>query len=148
MREAIASGAWLVPVLAYGENDVYHVSTVDPESRLGYLTTLIKRHLGFAVPQFSGRTMFYKRGGLMPRRTPINVVVGKPLPPPTRDGTAPFRPEYDRAERSRPTNDDARILDAHHRAYINALEELYQSTKDALWNVPGRKRSESLKILK
>ena len=30
VREAIAAGASLVPVLAYGENDLYHVGRAEP----------------------------------------------------------------------------------------------------------------------
>ena len=50
--------------------------------------------------------------------------------------------------RSKPLNDDARLLDAQHQAYIDALKALYQSTKDAPWNRPGLRRTETLTLLK
>ena len=162
VREAIAAGACLVPVLAYGENDVYKVSERDPHSTEARLLALVRRHLGFAIPRFHGRTIFFKNGGLLPRRAPITVVVGKPLPPPVRPGgnSAPFAPKFDKSTDTSatglgkarrgslpPLNEDARILDAHHRAYVDALRQLYQSTKNQPWNAPGISRQESLMII-
>ena len=149
VREAITAGASLVPVLAYGENDVYHVSEIAPDSAAAAFAGFVKRLTGFVIPRFSGRTIFYKGGGMMPNRVPITCVVGRPIPPPPRPADAPpFAPLFDKADKSRPLNDDAQLLNAQHRAYIDALMELYQSTKNAPWNRPGLCRTESLELLK
>ena len=150
VREAISAGACLVPVLAYGENDLYRIhGELAPDSPFAKLTGFVRKYLGFAIPRFSGRTMLFKSGGLMPLRTPVTVVVGKPLPPPPRpDPSEPFVPVFDKADKTRPLNEDARVLDAHHKQYVALLKDLYQTTKNVPWNTPGLNRIESLRILK
>ena len=49
VREAIAAGACLVPILAYGENDVYRVFESAPDSAVGRLQAVLKRTVGFTV---------------------------------------------------------------------------------------------------
>ena len=71
-----------------------------------------------------------------------------PPPPLDEAARASFCPRYERTKEAAPLNDDARLVDAHHRAYVDALLGLYQAHKDAQWNAPGLKREESLKIAK
>ena len=155
VREAIKAGAHLVPVLAFGENDVYHTVRLDPsassiDAAIATGQQRLKRLAGFTVPMFRGRSLFFKDVGLMPHRLPINVVCGAPIPPPPLDGAAraAFAPKFERAKDGAPLNDDARLLDAHHQTYVHALKALYEAHKDAAWNAPGLAREESLKIAK
>ena len=100
---------------------------------------------GVAVPLFTGRSVFFKSLGVMPRRCPVVVVVGKPISPPTIDGV--FSPKIDRAS-ERPLNDHGKILMEWHSKYVSALEELYHEYKDAPWNSPGKRRQHSMSIVR
>ena len=150
VREAIKANANLVPVLAYGENDLYKTIHLDKESFGGKLQRAFKKVAGFNMPLFVGRSMFVKSGGFMPRRTPLTIVVGKPLPPPPIDEARrkSFKPKFEPTGDRAPANDDGVLCEEHHRAYVNALLELYNSTKNMPWNAPGLARNESLRIFK
>jgi len=155
VREAIKAGAHLVPVLAFGENDLYHTVQLHPKSSrrdalIVSAQQLIKRVAGFTVPLFRGRSILFKDVGLMPHRVPINVVCGAPIAPPHLDAERrkSFSPKYDRSKDGAPLNDDARLVDAQHHVYVQALLALYEAHKDAEWNQPGLEREESLKIAK
>ncbi|GAB1191476.1 hypothetical protein APSETT444_000655 [Aspergillus pseudonomiae] len=62
IKLAIRTGADLVPVLAFGENDLYEQHT-----------------MGFTIPLFHARGVFNYDVGLMPYRRPLNIVVGCPI---------------------------------------------------------------------
>ena len=106
---------------------------------------------GVAVPLFTGRSVFFKSLGVMPRRRPVVVVVGKPIPPPTikelGGEDAVFSPKIDRAT-DQPLNDHGKLLIEWHSKYVKALEELYHDYKDAPWNSPGKRRQQSMKIVR
>jgi hypothetical protein len=115
-----------------------------------------KESFGVAVPLFSGRSVFFKSLGVMPRRRPVVVVVGKPIPPPNLEdlgnhqseaGVAAFHPKIDRAT-DQPLNDHGRVLIEWHSKYVLALEELYHDYKDAPWNSPGKRRQDSMRIVR
>jgi 2-acylglycerol O-acyltransferase 2 len=153
VREAIMANASLVPVIGFGENDLYRIvdlTTQNPihHSRITTLQHAVKKYLGFAMPLFAGRGMFLKNFGIMPQRKPVVVVVGAPIPPPPpTTTTTQFHPLIDR-ETDEPLNDHGKILKEHHAKYIQALVELHAKYKNATWNSPGRDRRSSLKIVK
>ena len=107
---------------------------------------------GVAVPIFAGRSVFFKSLGVMPRRRPVVVVVGKPIPPPSCEELGgckmtEFSPKIDRAT-DQPLNEHGKVLIKWHAKYVHALEELYHDYKDAPWNSPGNKREQSLCIVR
>jgi hypothetical protein len=152
VREAILGGAKLVPVIAFGENDVYHKLDLADSgegsaegSSYSYRLISTVQHLcisrlGFSLPLFRGRSVFCKDVGLMPLRKPINVVVGAPIHPPplTPLQLASFAPKFDRATGAA-VNDDARVVERVHREYVQAIKALYQQHKDAVWRTPAVK---------
>lgn len=71
VREAIANGAWLVPVYCFGDNEA--VPTVRLSAGLMYFQRILQKSLSFALP--IGIPFF--------KQSPIRMVVGEPLPPPT-----------------------------------------------------------------
>lgn len=79
VKLAIRTGADLVPVLAFGENELY--DQVQPTSHpLIHKTQLIvKKALGFTIPLFHARGVFNYDVGMMPYRRPVNIVVGRPI---------------------------------------------------------------------
>ena len=92
-----------------------------------------------------------KEVGILPYRTPVVVVVGAPIAPPTIQqlhGKAyrDFSPKIDRTT-DKAQNEDGKLLQEWHRRYVQALEELYNTHKDAQWNMPGKSRSKSMRIL-
>mmetsp|Transcript_20562 Transcript_20562/g.48799 ORF Transcript_20562/g.48799 Transcript_20562/m.48799 type:complete len:583 (-) Transcript_20562:78-1826(-) len=150
VREAIHANASLVPVLGFGETDLYQLyDAKDPA--IAKIQTFVKATFGFAMPFFKGREMFLKKIGVMPQRTPVVVVVGKPIPPPmTLPNNKPhheFNPKIDR-QNDKALNDDGKVLMEWHAKYVKSLNELYQEYKDAKWNMPGQTRSKSLRIIR
>jgi hypothetical protein len=91
--------------------------------------------------------MLFRDFGIMPERKPVVVVVGKPLPPPAwHNNENGFHPQVDR-KTGEALNEDGKILNEYHHQYIEALEDLYKTYKNAPWNVPGRDRRKSLTII-
>ena len=147
VREAILANACLVPVIGFGESDLYRVVAADERSWIASLQNLVKRNTGIAMPLFQGRSLFFLDVGVMPVRTPVCVVVGAPIEPPALADRKAFRPEIDH-ETDKALNKDGEILIEWHEMYKKALKELYKSYEDADWNQPGRQRRGSIRIVK
>lgn len=80
IRVALTTGAHLVPVISFGENDLFDPIAVEKHSFTWYTQQLTKSMLGFCVPPFVGRGVLGYPYGLLPKPRPIVTVVGKPLP--------------------------------------------------------------------
>jgi 2-acylglycerol O-acyltransferase 2 len=79
IKMAIANGADLVPVLGFGENDIYEQINPAEHPWLHKTQLLIKKVFGFTTPVFHARGVFNYDVGIMPYRRPINIVVGRPI---------------------------------------------------------------------
>ncbi|KAJ4312211.1 diacylglycerol O-acyltransferase 1 [Neodidymelliopsis sp. IMI 364377] len=125
VKMAIRTGADLVPVLAFGENDIY--DQVDSESHplLHKFQMLVKKVMGFTVPIFHARGIFNYDVGMMPYRRPINIVVGKPIR--VVQDKQP-KPEY---------------MDEVHEKYIEELMRLWHEHKDTF----AKQRTGELEIV-
>jgi 2-acylglycerol O-acyltransferase 2 len=64
VKMAIRTGADLVPVLGFGENDLYEQFQADSHPK---------------IHTFHARGVFNYDVGLMPYRRPVNIVVGRPV---------------------------------------------------------------------
>ncbi|KAJ2808193.1 2-acylglycerol O-acyltransferase 1 [Coemansia guatemalensis] len=71
VREALIAGAPLVPTFTFGENDIF-LQLEHPLLRKVQLW--LQSKMMFALP------LFYGRFGLVPRRTPLTTVFGRPVP--------------------------------------------------------------------
>lgn len=112
VKLAIRTGADLVPILAFGENDLYDQLSSDTHPLVHKAQLLVKKLLGFTVPLFHARGVFNYDVGLMPYRRPLNIVVGRPI----------------KVERqSRP---EQAYVDSIHAAYVEELERLWDEWKD------------------
>jgi hypothetical protein len=80
IKLAIRTGADLVPVLAFGENDLYDQVSSDRHPVIHRMQMMIKKTMGFTVPLFHARGVFNYDVGMLPYRQPVNVVVGRPIP--------------------------------------------------------------------
>ena len=125
IKLAIRTGADLVPVLAFGENELYDQVAPDAHPGVHRAQLLLKQLLGFTVPLFHARGVFNYDVGLLPYRTPLNVVVGRAIKV---------------VQRERP--DDA-YVDEIHGLYVQELERLWAGWKDTF----ARDRTEEMQIV-
>jgi 2-acylglycerol O-acyltransferase 2/2-acylglycerol O-acyltransferase 1 len=115
IKLAIRSGADLVPVLAFGENDLYEQVRSDQHPIIHKFQMLIKRTMGFTIPLFHARGVFNYDVGLMPYRRPLNIVVGRPI--------------QVVQQRDRDKIDETYIDDLHAK-YIQELRRLWEQYKE------------------
>ncbi len=109
MKLALRTGAALVPVYCFGENELYYQLPNPEGSRLRWLQEQVKKLTGVAFPAFSGRGIMQYSFGLLPQRTPLLTVVGAPI-------MLPHVPE--------PTDE---LVQKYHELYCAKLKELYAS---------------------
>ncbi|CAG8041718.1 unnamed protein product [Penicillium nalgiovense] len=115
VKLAIRTGADLVPVLAFGENDLYDQVDSDQHPIIHKLQMLVKQTLGFTVPLFHARGVFNYDVGLMPYRTPLNIVVGRPIPVMQQQNRDKINDQY---------------IDELHSRYVEELKRLWDQWKD------------------
>ncbi|KAF2854729.1 diacylglycerol O-acyltransferas-like protein 2B [Plenodomus tracheiphilus IPT5] len=112
VKMAIRTGADLVPVLAFGENDVYDQLDTESHPYIHKFQLLVKKVLGFTIPIFHARGIFNYDVGMMPYRRPINIVVGRPI-----------RVVQDR-------HPDNELIDRVHGEYVDELLRIWEEHKD------------------
>ncbi|KAL4812841.1 diacylglycerol acyltransferase-domain-containing protein [Aspergillus spinulosporus] len=115
IKLAIRTGADLVPVLAFGENDLYEQVRSDSHPLIHKFQMLVKQTLGFTIPLFHARGVFNYDVGLMPYRRPLNIVVGRPI--------------HVVQQQDRNKIDDG-YIDQLHSEYVRELERLWEEWKD------------------
>jgi hypothetical protein len=102
VKMALRTGAALVPVWGFGENNLYENLAVNWPF-LQRWQRRIQKIISVAPLMVSGRGVFSYAGGLIPRRRPITVVfgapihVGKPNPNPSQEQIQKFHKEYKEA---------------------------------------------------
>jgi 2-acylglycerol O-acyltransferase 2 len=79
VKLAIANGADLVPVLCFGENDIYEQLDRQHHPWLHKFQLFTKKVFGFTTPIFHARGVFNYDVGILPYRRPMNIVVGRPI---------------------------------------------------------------------
>ncbi|KAG0285106.1 diacylglycerol O-acyltransferase 1 [Linnemannia gamsii] len=79
IKLALVTGGSLVPTLAFGENDLYEIFSTNRTSKTYRFQQLVKKIFGFTLPMFNGRGIFQYDYGLLPRRKPVFIVIGKPI---------------------------------------------------------------------
>lgn len=112
VKLALQTGADLVPVIAFGENDLY--DQLDPHRHpwLHGLQRYFLKAWKFTVPLLHGRGIFNYDVGLMPYRRPLNIVIGKPIPV---------------VQSSNPENSEVNRL---HDLYTDELQKIWDRYKD------------------
>lgn len=112
IKLAIRNGADLVPVLSFGENDLYDQFNSGDHPTVHKFQLMVKRCLGFTIPLFHARGVFNYDVGLMPYRRPLNIVVGRPI-----------MVKMDK-------NPDQQEVDRVHGLYVAELQRLWDTWKD------------------
>ena len=128
IRMAIRTGADIVPVLGFGENDLY--DQLDPKEHpaMRKFQMWVLRAWKFTLPFLHGRGIFNYDVGMMPYRHSLNIVVGRPV-------------KVEQAPRDRgPDNDE---VDRLHTDYVTELERLWHMYKDRF----AKSRTSDMKVL-
>uniref|UniRef100_T1J571 diacylglycerol O-acyltransferase n=1 Tax=Strigamia maritima TaxID=126957 RepID=T1J571_STRMM len=112
VRLAINHGASLIPIFAFGENELFKQVPNPEGSKLRQFQNFMTKFLGFSPPIFHGRGVFQYNFGYMPFRTPVNVVVGKPI------------------DVVKDPNPSKELIDHYHQLYIQALKDLFAEQKN------------------
>jgi 1-acyl-sn-glycerol-3-phosphate acyltransferase len=116
VKLAIRQGADLVPVLAFGENDLYEQVDSEQHPYIHKFQMLVKKVAGFTVPLFHARGIFNYDVGMMPYRRALNIVVGRPI------------------EVTQQGQNDGHVPDAYldevHGKYCEELQRLWDEYKD------------------
>ena len=116
VKLAIRQGADLVPVMAFGENDLYDQVDSEEHPWIHKTQMVVKKMMGFTIPLFHARGIFNYDVGLMPYRRAVNIVVGKPIRVVQQGGEGGK------------VNED--YLDAVHAEYVQELKRLWDEYKD------------------
>ena len=114
VKMALRTGADLVPVLAFGENDLYDQLRPNTHPTVHKVQMLVLKVFKFTVPALHGRGLLNYDVGLMPYRRPVNIVVGRPI-------------QVDRAHGPQPAQEDVERL---HGLYVTEVEKLWETYKD------------------
>lgn len=112
VKLAVQSGADLVPVLCFGENEIYDQLDPAQHPRLHKFQLFFKKITGFTTPVFHARGIFNYDVGIMPYRRPMNIVVGRPV----------------RVEKQ--VEPDFDYVNKIHAQYVKELQLIYDTWKD------------------
>lgn len=102
----------LVPIIGFGENDLYDQVSNLPTSRLFKVQTFLKNKLGFTLPLIYARGIFTYDFGIIPYRRPINLVVGRPIEIPAIEHPSEAQVNY------------------YHGLYMEGIKELFDAHKE------------------
>lgn len=111
---ALQTGASLVPVIGFGETDIYEQAR-PKGSFLKKIHHFMITKFEFTIPLFHARGIFNYQYGLMPYRLPINVVVGEPI---------------DCPEVKDPSNE---LVQEYRDKYIASLKKLFNENRHKYW---------------
>lgn len=112
VKMAVRTGADLVPVLCFGENELYEQLNPQEHPRVHRFQLLVKKLMGFTIPIFHARGVFNYDVGMMPYRRPLNVVVGRPVQV---------------VQSQKP---DPAYVDEVHTQYVQELQRIWDEWKD------------------
>ncbi|KAL2913078.1 diacylglycerol O-acyltransferase 1 [Polyrhizophydium stewartii] len=112
VKVALRTGSSLVPVMSFGENDIWDQVPNPQGSTLRKFQRLFQRYASFSPPLLHGRGIFTYNYGILPFRHPIVSVVGAPIDCPRTEN---------------PSNE---LVQEYHQKYLDALQALYDKYKD------------------
>ena len=116
VKVAMEAGASIVPVIGFGENDLFTPVT---NTVVKKYQNLFHKTIGFFFPVYYGRGMFQYNFGMLPYRRQLTVVIGEPI---DCSGFA--------------GNIDNEKVDEIHATYLKSLQSLYDKHKEK-YELPG-----------
>ena len=125
VKLAIRKGADLVPVIGFGENEIYEQLDPHEHPYINKLQLTVKKIMGWTIPLFHARGIFNYDVGMMPYRRPMNIVVGRPIKV---------------VQQQHPEKE---YLEKVHEEYINELLRIWNDHKDQF----ATQRTEELEII-
>uniref|UniRef100_A0A7N8YRW6 Acyltransferase n=2 Tax=Mastacembelus armatus TaxID=205130 RepID=A0A7N8YRW6_9TELE len=111
IKLALKHGAQLVPVFSFGENELFDQMENPSGSSLRKLQNRLQSIMGIAMPLFHARGVFQYSFGLIPYRTSIHTIVGKPISV---------------VQTPSPSSEDIESL---HKVYLQSLMDLFEQHK-------------------
>ncbi|KAK9831448.1 hypothetical protein WJX81_006091 [Elliptochloris bilobata] len=126
VKIALATGASLVPVLSFGENDVVTVVNTCHAGWARSFQRFTKKAAGFVIPLVYGEGLFGLPFGILPHRVPITTVVGRPIEVPKFKGD--LKSEEGQA-----------LVERYHAMFVAGLKQVWEEHKEAC--APQRTRS-------
>lgn len=118
VKMALRSGADLVPVIGFGENDLYDQLSPKTHPMVHKIQMILLKVFKFTIPALHGRGLLNYDVGLMPYRRAVNIVVGRPI-------------EINEAMEEQPSQE---VIDKYHELYVEEVERLYDAYKDKFSN--------------
>ncbi|XP_046849106.1 2-acylglycerol O-acyltransferase 2-like [Xenia sp. Carnegie-2017] len=112
VKIALKTGASLVPVFCFGENDLFKQYPNPEGSYLRKIQTKVKDIATFSPPLFYGRGIFQYTFGLVPFRKPVHTIVGRPI---------------HIVANTDPSIEDIENL---HQRYLEGLKEIFEEYKE------------------
>jgi 2-acylglycerol O-acyltransferase 2 len=112
VRVALETGASLVPVISFGETEVFDQPLNDPGTRIRKFQNLVKKWTGIAPALFYGRGFMSKSSGFLPYNRPITTVIGAPI---------------DVERNLEPSKDD---IDELHNKFMEEIQKLFDDNKN------------------
>ncbi|KAJ4002857.1 diacylglycerol O-acyltransferase 1 [Fusarium irregulare] len=114
IKMALRTGADLVPVIGFGENDLYDQLSPKTHPIVHQIQMILLKVFKFTLPALHGRGVLNYDVGLMPYRRPVNIVMGRPI-------------RVDKAHGPQPAQND---IDELHERYVQEVEKLWETYKD------------------
>lgn len=78
IRIALRSGAHLVPVIAFGETDLFDITQTKPGTLMHWVQRMVLSLTKFALPIISG-SGFFSGAGPLPKALPLTTIIGPPV---------------------------------------------------------------------
>mmetsp|Transcript_68362 Transcript_68362/g.111001 ORF Transcript_68362/g.111001 Transcript_68362/m.111001 type:complete len:386 (-) Transcript_68362:84-1241(-) len=129
VRQAILYGACLVPVVGFGETDVFQTTQMPA---IKSIQERLQKYMGFAVPIFHGRGVFNKAFGLLPFRRSVHVVVGTPVDPAKLSPLAKLAAEKGEGWLCK-DEQGVKLVELVHDAYMEELQKVYDRHKNVCY---------------
>ncbi|KAM5370672.1 hypothetical protein ACJZ2D_008386 [Fusarium nematophilum] len=114
VKMALRTGADLVPVIGFGENDLYDQLSPKTHPIVHQMQMIFLKVFKFTVPALHGRGVLNYDVGLMPYRRPVDIVVGRPI-------------RVEQPHGPQPAQED---IDELHERYVREVEKLWEAYKD------------------
>lgn len=115
VKIALRTGASLVPMWGFGENNLYENLAITSPTVVKWQRR-IQKIISFAPLLVAGRGVFSYTGGLIPRRRPITVAIGEPI------HTGPPEPN--------PTSERVKEVHEQYKAAVRKIFEQYKDIYD------------------
>jgi 2-acylglycerol O-acyltransferase 2 len=127
VKMALRTGADLVPVIGFGENDLYDQLSPKMHPMVHKVQMIFLKVFKFTVPALHGRGLLNYDVGLMPYRRPVNIVMGRPIPIGGSRGAQPSQED----------------IDHYHELYVREVETMWETYKDQF----SPRRKEEMRII-